>query len=489
MVRIATDLEIPLAIDGLGAEPAYKQLAAQLTDAIRRGLLLSDQQLPSSRLLAARLAVSRGVVLDAIELLRTEGLLMTRPGAGTFVRNVGAQSRDGDEQRAPGTEASATEGTAPAASWLRGREGGYDDNDSAGLVNFAGALPSSIHIPRADWIRSWTRAARAPMSDHHSDGLGEPVLRRALAIRLAVTRGIECSPDDIVVTAGGGQAIDLIARSAMNPGDVVLVEDPGYPHAWTTLSHYGRVQPVPVDENGIRADLIAQGEADSKLVYVTPSHQFPMGFILDQNRRAQLLAWARSRGALIVEDDYESEFRFDQAPVPALAALDEARDNVVYIGTFTKILTPSIRVGFVVAPRPLTERLAHFKRMGQDHTPAVVQLAVADMIVSGALDRHVRRMRTHYGKLRRQLLERLTAIPDAHVRGIAGGLHLVLELPDDVDAELVARRCLADGLVVRTLDRYQISSRRNAIVLGYWGLTMNQVDWATSVLIAATKSA
>jgi GntR family transcriptional regulator/MocR family aminotransferase len=305
---------------------------------------------------------------------------------------------------------------------------------------------------------------------------GHPRLRAAIARHVGVSRGVHAEPDDILVTNGTQQAVDLVARVLLAPGDKVAVEDPGYPmprHAFLALG--ARVVPTPVDDEGLVVDDLPD---DVKLVYVTPSHQFPLGMSMSLHRRMSLLYWARRRGAAIVEDDYDSEFRFSGRPIEPLYSLD--RDgHVIYVGTFAKVMLPNLRLGFLVTPPALRPALHRAKFVTDWHSPVPAQAALASFIDDGGLARHIRRMRQEYlarheriaTVLGRDFAE-LTVVP------AEAGLHLSALAPSSTAEETraVVRRSRAAGVAIARLSGFSVADRRAGYLLGYGAIALTDID-------------
>jgi GntR family transcriptional regulator/MocR family aminotransferase len=310
---------------------------------------------------------------------------------------------------------------------------------------------------------------------------GDPELREAVAAYLARARGLRCRADDVVVTSGGVRALDLVAQAVLRARDPVAVEDPGYPAARRTLEDRGAVLvPVPVDDDGLR---VAELGHRALVVYVTPSHQYPLGVRMSVGRRAALLDWAARHDGLVVEDDYDSELRFDGPPLPALAGMDRS-GRVVYVGTFSKVLAPGLRLGYVVAPRWLRDRLLRLRERSGDRVPWPVQRALAAFLASGDFDRHVRRVRRQYAERRSALRAALQpASPVAHLRGMEAGLHAFLELRPDLDELRLAEAALDRGVRTSPLRPFYLGTPdRRGWLVAYGGLSTEQVWWGARVL-------
>ncbi len=314
-----------------------------------------------------------------------------------------------------------------------------------------------------------------------ADPAGHMELRHVLAGYLRRSRGMSCSPADIMVTGGVSSSLDLLAATLLRPGDAAGIEEPGWPAAGSILTARGaRVVPCPVDEHGLLVGALPPG---LRLIYLTPAHQTPLGGRLPVPRRQALLAWARQTGALIVEDDYDSEFRYDVAPLPALRSLDPG--VVAYLGTTAKTLTPELGVGWLVAPTEVRSAIAETRLTLGNRTPVAVQLATASLIESGYLDRHVRRMRHEYARRRGAITRVLAGLPPpARLLGDTAGMHVVLELPAGA-AATAAAAARRRGLAVFTLDRYFSAATApslHGLVLGYGAATLPAVTRGCEIL-------
>jgi GntR family transcriptional regulator / MocR family aminotransferase len=428
----ASSRDLFVELDAPGGRRAGLETA--LRDAIRAGRLKAGERLPSTRALAIDLGVARGTVLAAYEQLAAEGYLTSRQGAPTRVAATPALRA----ARVPGLGAAAH---APAHDLMPGS-------------------PDPSSFPRRLWLGAMRKAiATAP---DEALGIGDPQgrieLRRALASYLGRVRGVLADPGTIVICTGYAQALNLLAQAL--GVRAFAMEDPGFGYHREIVAARGvRVLALPVDELGA----VAEVPRGAGAAVVTPAHQFPLGATLAPSRRAALVRWARDTGGVLIEDDYDGEFRFDRQPVGALQGLDPAR--VVYAGTASKALGPALRIGWLAVPPELVGPIVDAKRLADYQTGALDQLALAALIESGALDRHVRRMRLNYRKRRDRLLEILAEhAPWGRPLGVAAGLHVVLELPPDGPDEAAivataARRSVA-------LDRLGHPGR-NGVVIGY----------------------
>jgi GntR family transcriptional regulator/MocR family aminotransferase len=292
-----------------------------------------------------------------------------------------------------------------------------------------------------------------------------------------------------VITTGAAQALDLLVQATLHPGEPAAIEEPGYPTARRILELRGaRLAPVLLDDDGLRVDLLPTGASAPPLVYVTPSHQYPVGVRMSVGRRLALLEWAATNEALVVEDDYDGEFRFGAPPLPALASLDRT-GCVAYVGTFSKILIPGLRAGYLMAPAPLRERVLAIKRLTDHHTPWPIQHALIGFCERGDLERQIRRMRRFYAHNRAILAAELGPLGElARLRGLEAGLHAYLELSDDLDAERVAARCRSRGVAVSTLsDFFAGAPDRSGLLLGYGGLDPQTVQRGAAAIVQAVR--
>ncbi|MGN7800682.1 MocR-like pyridoxine biosynthesis transcription factor PdxR [Leifsonia sp. 22587] len=460
-------MDLHVAIEGRGdrAERIYRQLR----DAVLDGRLRRGERLPATRELAASLRVSRATVSTAYERLTAEGYLDARVGAGTFVAYTPAERPAQPSGRRRGAVRPAPAWRAvDDPLWIAPRPVAYD---------FRIGSPDPALFPVDAWRSAMTAELRGPAvrTASYDDPAGVERLRVGIARHLGVARSVEAGPGDVVVTNGAQQAFDLLARVLLRPGDTVAVEDPGYPPVRQVFEMAGaRVVPVPVDEDGLRVDLLPP----ARLVYVTPSHQFPLGGILPLERRVALLEWAARNDAVVIEDDYDSEYRFGARPLDPLQRLD-AEGRVVYVGTFSKTMLPALRLGFVVAPPAVLAALRHAKRLADWHGDTVTQRAMARLLDSGAFARHVRAATRVYEE-RHTLLRRAAEQLDPGLVPVpsAAGLHLALlqrgaEAPFDVLR--VAERAAVAGVAVQPVSRFRTGAGPDGLLLGFGSIPAAQI--------------
>ncbi len=444
--------ELLLALDRTGAQPLHVQLERELREAIRCGQLAAGERLPSSRALARELGVSRGLVSECYSQLRAEGFLTTRTGSATRVA-AGAQ------------QPVALPPTPHPSPGLR--------------VDFRTAVPDLTSFPRRDWawaLREGCRRASVAELDY-GDPRGVAALREVLAGYLRRVRRAVVDPDQIVVCVGFAQAVDLVLRTMARAGvRRVAIEDPGDDDYRAICERSGiEAISVAVDDQGI--DVAALAATPSRAVILTPTHQFPTGVALAPGRRQALVAWAVEHDAMIIEDDYDAEFRYDREPVGALQGL--APNRVALLGTVSKSLAPALRIGWILCPPALVEEIAHEKALMDRGSPALEQLALAALIESGRYDRHLRHMRTVYARRRDTLLGTLAALaPDVELHGLAAGFHAVAQLPPSCDEQAVVAQARerSVGLYGMSMYRAGRSTRPPKLVLGFGNLSEAAIE-------------
>ncbi|RXN92635.1 DNA-binding protein [Achromobacter aloeverae] len=456
-----------------GGGTLNRQLYECLRGAILDGSLPPSSPLPASRDLAREIGMSRNTVLHAYEQLRTEGYVHARVGSGTFVAETAPDSYLSAE-RMQGLQAAAAEPSAAGApARLARRAQALLSNVSAAPAQwgaFMPGVPDVTQFPNRHFSRILSRLWRdpAPQLLTYAHGGGHPALRAAIAEHVRVARSVRCDPSQILVTEGVHQAVDLSLRMLVDPRETVWVEEPGYWGFHKVLQMVSAVvKPLRVEAEGSGWPA---GKVPPRLIFVTPSHQYPLGLVMSLARRRELLEYARASGSWIVEDDYDSEFRYAGRPIPAMQGLEEDAP-VIYIGTFSKTLFPGLRVGYMVLPRVLAEpfRAAHADLYREGH--ALTQAALAELLEQGHYAAHIRRMRVLYAR-RRALLEGLINRylgPDyLDPQSSNAGLHLVLRLPPDCDDVAISAAAQARGVLTRPLSRYYMHpGARRGLLLGY----------------------
>lgn len=438
------------------------QIYRQVREKILNGELKSGERLPATRALSSELSVSRNTILSAYDMLMSEGYVQGVLGSGVYV-NHGAQAFNQPEKMVDYQVASLEA-----------------DELSQNIINFDSGIPALDLFPRGKWNRFITQAFNeAPLSALSYDyPQGRPELRRVLAAYLKKVRGVDCHPEQIIITAGTKQGLSLIAKCLLNQDSEVWLEDPTNHNVKKIFSyHTNHITPIAVDAEGIQPNLLPTNKVPSFL-FVTPSHQFPMGGILSIQRRLELAQFARDTGCYIVEDDYDSEFRYNGEPLNSLYELNS--QQVIYVGTFSKILFPSLRLGYLVLPYPLIEQCREWKRLGDHHSNSVNQLALMRFIESGELERHIMRTKKIYGKRRDFLLSLLDKYFPGQVKvyGTPAGMHIVAEFDGITFPPELVKRIKNTGANIVPVENHALikGNHTSQIILGYAHLDPVQME-------------
>ncbi|MEV6039919.1 PLP-dependent aminotransferase family protein [Nonomuraea sp. NPDC052116] len=443
-------MDVHISLQGRGDLAA--QVYRQLLDAILDGRLRSGERLPPTRELARRLEISRNTVAVAYDRLVADGFLVGRAGAGTFVSGESVRGR------------AAPKGVVRPRAFWQGIEAPRAMRGAR--YDFRVGMPDPRLFPMESWRRLVARELRVSAAAYSSPSGYEP-LREAISRHIGISRSVHAGPDDVLITNGAQQALDLIGRVLIEPGACVAVEEPGYPPARLLFRSLGaRVAGVPVDAEGIDVRAIPGA---ARIVYVTPSHQFPLGTPMSPARRAALLAWAERRRAVVIEDDYDSEFRFGERPLEPLQSLDRA-GRVVYVGSFSKTLLPMLRLGFLVAPASLAPALRAAKQLSDWHSDVPAQAALARFIDEGLLSRHIRKATREYAARHAMIAEALAGDERLRLVPSTAGLHLCARLAADIAVRA------APDLAVEPLEAYcGESPAQPGVVLGYGGITRDDI--------------
>jgi DNA-binding transcriptional MocR family regulator len=461
-------------------------VVARVRAMVHDGTLREGDPLPSTRALAAELGVARGTVVAAYEQLDGEGYLRTRHGA---VARVAADVHG----RTPG--GSVAGGAGPGSPVAFAADAVLADPSPAVRIDCRPGIPAVTAIPQRDWRAAWRAAASAPLRNAIAEPLGSPELRAQVVAQLGLTRGFTTTVDRVLVTAGTSEALSLITealRSLLGRPPVFGVEDPGYRTGHRAItSAGGTLVAVPVGEDGLDLDALeAAGPVDA--VLVSPTHQYPLGSVMPVARRRRLLAWAAATGTVVVEDDYDSEFRHRGTPVPALAALD-AEGVVLHVGGFSKTLDPRLRCAWVVLPSAagagigarVAEAVLSARRARGAVVAEPVQAALAHLLRTGALRRHLGRVRRDYAHRRARIAARLDDVTGLEARALNGGLHAVVTWSGPTTGADVAERMADAGVRVATLEEYGLApgSAPAGIVFGYGAVTLPELDRALDALV------
>jgi GntR family transcriptional regulator/MocR family aminotransferase len=455
--------ELLITVDRTAALPLRTQVEGQLRAAIQTGRLAAGERVPSSRELASYLGLSRGVIQECYAQLQAEGYLNARGGSATRVAPTPAGSRPAPPLRRP---------TPPTPRLI---------------ADFASGVPDLALAPREDWAWAVREACRtAPNSAFdYGDPRGDLTLRGVLAAYLRRVRAADAHPEQVVVCAGFQQALAIVLRVLAGAGLTrVAFEDPGSMRTVTAAAATaagGEAVPVAVDEFGIDVDGLAATRA--RVAVLTPAHQWPTGVVLAAERRHQLIAWAREHDAIIIEDDYDAEFRYDRNPVGSLQGL--APDRVIALGTVSKSLAPALRLGWAVPPASIADEIAAAKQVADRGSPGLDQLALAALIESGRYDRHLRRMRAEYSARREVLIDALaTHAPHIRLTGLAAGFHAVGHLPDSADEHhiITRARTLGVGLYGMSTLRSTHATRPPQLVLGFGNTSQRAIRAGISAI-------
>jgi GntR family transcriptional regulator/MocR family aminotransferase len=432
-----------IVLDRAAGAPLHRQIYDQWRQGILTGRFRRAERVPSTRELSTALDVSRSTVTQAYDQLIAEGYLETSRGSGTFVcRELPDELLRPNHGQVPRAE------EAPAIRLSRYGSGLNDDffypPAPAGFIRLTQWRPDLSLFPLSIWrklVLRRLRTAEPELFDYADQAAGYGPLRDEIAAYVARSRAVRCTPEQVIIVNGSAQGIDLCVRLLLEPGDEVAIENPGYHGAHRIFAGYGaRLRPARIDENGIAIRDLGKPPGKSvRLVYVTPSHQFPTGVAMSLARRLELIEWSRRHNAVLIEDDYDSEYRYSGPPLPSLQGLATGV-AVIYIGTFSKVMFPSLRIGYVIAPSSIAARLRRAKWLADRQTPVPEQAALADFISEGHLERHIRRMRRIYGERREALVKSLDRYfgDRVQIRGDAAGMHLLVRFQQEGMAEKAA---------------------------------------------------
>jgi GntR family transcriptional regulator/MocR family aminotransferase len=448
--------------------PLHRQVYEQWREGILSGRFRPGERVPSTRELAESLAVSRGTISEAWDQLIAEGYLETSPGSGTFVcRQLP------DRLLIAGAASRGHAGTKVKVRLSRYGAGLTEDwrrvSSQGGVIRFSPGTPDRENFPFMLWRRLVGRHLRrlAPSVFNYAENSpGDERLRSEIAAYVTRLRAVRCSPEDIIIVSGSQQGLDLCARLLIEPGNEVGMENPGYPGARRAFAAYGaRLQPLPIDPSGVVLGRLAR---TTRLIYVTPSHQYPTGISMSLARRLELIEWAKRSGAVLVEDDYSSEYRYSGPPLPSLQGLATGV-AVIYVGTFSKVMFPGLRIGYVIAPPSAVPFFTRAKWLADRQTPMLEQAVLADFLAEGHMERHIRRMRRLYGLRREALLDSLHKhfADRARVLGDAAGMHAMVRFDDDRILERAARNRVE---LVKADDYYLTKAPGNEFIFGFSAL-------------------
>jgi GntR family transcriptional regulator / MocR family aminotransferase len=473
-------MDFAITLDSNSAVPLHQQLYKELRYCILTGRLSPGKRIPSTRSLSLSLGVSRATVIQAYDQLFSEGYLETVAGSGTFVCTqlpdelLCSKPVELNEKilRPPAKLNQYAIALSETENVPRFTEGNAP-------INFRYGRPAFDKFPIQLWRRLLSRYSCSNLTwlDYSTDPLGYKPLREAIARHLS-SRAVKCDSEQVLIVNGTQQALDLIMRLLIEPGDVIALEDPGYLSARLIFQTHGaKLLPISVDESGLHLKELINFKEPIPLVYVTPSHQFPTGAILSLSRRLELLAWAQQTGGFIIEDDYDSEYRYGSRPIPALQGLD-CSDSVLYIGTFSKVLFPSLRIGYLVLPKNLVSVFARAKWLCDRHLPILEQQVLAEFINEGHLERHIRKMRSLYERRCQVLVKALNFHfgDRATILGEKAGIHLMVKLyTHNSDEEIIQQAAQMGVGMMSAAAHYLKSHPGGEFIFGYGELTEQQL--------------
>jgi GntR family transcriptional regulator / MocR family aminotransferase len=480
--KTPSDIAKILELQPKDSVPLYRQLYNRLRMAILSGQLKAGAQLPSTRTLANELGISRNTVLFAYEQLLAEGYVNGKIGSGTTVADVLPETLLATSNDLPTL---LQQQTLPSQLSQRGINLTNTPFIPKPLLTDEGiqqrafrvGMPALDAFPHEIWAQLIAKRAKHSLSEllNYRQPAGYYPLREAIASYLVVTRGVRCTAEQVILVAGSQGGIDLAARVLLDPGNAVWMEEPGYLGARGALEGAGaNLFPVPVDTEGL--DVVA-GVAhcpQARLAYVTPSHQFPLGVTMSLSRRLALLEWANQNNAWLLEDDYDSEYRFSGQPLSAMQGLDQG-NRTVYIGTFSKVLFPALRLGYVVVAPDMVEAFIAVHRLTKLHLSAFEQAVLADFITEGHFTRHIRRMRILYAKRRAILIKTLKDTLELEISAPDTGMHLILWLPPGMDDKLASQQAAIHGIDALPISLFSINEYRAGLMLGYAAVNEQEI--------------
>jgi GntR family transcriptional regulator/MocR family aminotransferase len=488
MAKVSEAIAPVIAVDRKTAKPLHKQIYDGFLSVIVDGNMRPGQRVPSSRTLSIELGISRIPVLNAYAQLLAEGYFESRKGAGTFVSESLPESLTICEDKTP-QPTQASSGPRPVArrALLLTR---YDRAPwVGGFGAFSVHQPAFDHFPFPIWSSLITRHSKSPRFSqiHNTDPRGSETCREAICTYLRTARAVHCDPSQVMVVAGSQQALEISARVLLGNGSPVWIEEPGYRLARSVFQGAGcRLVPVPVDEDGMNVSAGIKQCAKARAAYVTPSHQYPLGSTMSASRRMQLLNWAQVTGSWIIEDDYDSEYRFESMPISSLQGLDR-NARVIYIGTFSKVLFPSLRLGYIVIPPDLMDHFVAVRAAMDIFPPYLHQEAITDFMREGHFARHIRRMRLLYSERRTALVESIREQFGSRleIHGSQAGMHLAVTLPKGLSDREIATRAARKGLWLWPLSpSYLGAVPRQGFVLGFGNTAVEDMSHAVAQMRA-----
>lgn len=485
-----------LALDRSSAAALYEQLDAQLRQAVLSGRVPPGARLPASRQLAIELGVSRLTVQNTYEQLIAEGFLRAETGSGTFVADIASEDLPPQSPAADQNPSTRPKPDRKNVLSMRGKTMAQTLSGTriSETRAFRPAVPAPELFPMAVWTKLWSRALKRIGNDLFSYGPqgGYEPLRIAIAEHLTNARGVRCHAGQVIVTAGSQQSFALSGLALLDEGDVAWGEDPGHVAGRDVLSALGiSVVSVPIDDEGLNVQAGSEREPSPKLIFVTPSHQHPLGVTMSLRRRLELLQFAQQTKAWVLEDDYDSEFRYSGRPLPALQGLD-SDNRVIYAGSFSKVLYPSLRIGYLVVPDDLVDAFQAAQTVLSQGVPTLPQVVLAEFMEQGRFSAHIRRMRVAYAERQQVLLKALEKHGDGilEVSATDAGMHLMAWLPDGVSDSGVAEQLWKNGIEAVPLSIYTVDPYpRSGLLLGFTAVPPDQIDAKVRQLVPVVRNA
>jgi GntR family transcriptional regulator/MocR family aminotransferase len=492
--QVSNGLSPILAIDRREAKPLHKQIYDGYRAAIAVRSLRAGQQIPSTRDLSRELKISRIPVLTAYAQLLAEGYFETRVGAGTFVCSSLPDQPARKETNGGGRTAEARSGPRRISKRSQLMPKHEVEPWFRGLGAFGLSQPAYDQFPTQIWSSLVTRHSRGKgaHSLHYGGPMGFEPLREAICVYLRTARAVKCDPSQVMIVSGSQQALEISSRVVLDPGDAAWIEEPGYWLTRSVLKGAGaKMVPVPVDEEGLNVAAGVKLGRKARAAFVTPSHQYPLGVTMSASRRMHLLDWAQQAGSWVIEDDYDSEYRFENMPIASLQGLD-SHARVIYIGTFSKTLFPALRLGYVVVPADLVERFVAVRYALDLTAPFLQQAVLNDFMREGHFARHIRKMRALYHERRTALVESLEKEFDREMEiwGAQAGMHLVAELPEnrEWDDVAIATAAAAKKVWVWPLSPAYIGEKkRQGFILGFGNVEVGQIPAAVRVMRSVVR--
>ena len=492
-------MDLAIHLDKNSKTPLYQQLQNEIRHGILQGKLKANQKLPSSRNLANSLNISRSTVTLTYEQLECEGYLETRRGSGTYVCSqipedwLFESGAETPKEKTAKAQKSPTQNSPVHLSEF-GRNlltiGKLEHSEPDDQISFRYGNPAGEYFPIKQWQKLLNRHSHK--SDEILDYANEPAgyfpLREEIADYLGRSRGVNCRAEQVIIINGSQQALSLICRLLLEPQDWMAMEDPGYlGMRHCVMGQLANIEPIPLTVDGLDVDYLSQidqTQRNLKFVYVTPSHQFPTGVTLSLSKRIALLQWAQKTNTLIIEDDYDSEYRYGEQPIPALQGMDR-NNSVIYVGTFSKIIFPSLRMGYLVVPEDWITVMNKAKWLCDRYCPLLEQYVLRDWIAEGYFERHIRRMRKLYNSRRQALINAFKHYFDDRVTvfGANAGIHVMVKIETNLPDEVIIQKSAELGVgVISAREYYLQSPHQGEFIFGYAQLTEAQIDYGIRTL-------